>query len=582
MNEFRFSPRPNRAHEIGWQPWTSDAFERARSEDKPILLAISAVWCHWCHVMDETTYSDPGVIETINSTFVPIRVDNDRRPDINARYNQGGWPTTAFLDAQGSLIAGATYLPPGQMRPALDQIASFYRENRDAIAQRAQQLRRAVERPSAKTGGELRDSIVAHIVEELERIYDSEYGGFGEAPKFPMIEALEFLLQEYRVSQHERLYEMAATSMLGMSGGGMYDHIEGGFFRYSTTRDWTIPHFEKMTEDHAGFLRLLGQLIPTRNERFRSTLLSTLRYVREVLYNPSTSLFAGSQDADEEYYALPLEERRRREAPYVDRTSYSNWTAAMAGALMLCANALDDDAIGAMGTATLDALHDSLRDDRGLLYHFIEPQGAAQVSGLITDQAAYLRALLDAHEFAGEQRFFERAVRLCDAVEGYFSAPEGGFYDSAGFTVELGHLAVRDRPLAENASLAESFLRLHELTGAERYRQMAERTLASLAASYGRAGTFAAPFGRVLRRYLSDAVRVVLVGSAEATAQMREAAHALPAAFVSVRTIDPQDRAELEARGFDTQAPAAYVCRGSACAAPVRDAAQLRAAYDSF
>ena len=111
MSEFHFSPRPNRAHEIEWMPWGAPAFARAESEQKPILLAISAVWCHWCHVMDETSYSDPEVIRTINKGFVPVRVDNDRRPDVNARYNMGGWPTTAFLAPDGTTITGATYMP---------------------------------------------------------------------------------------------------------------------------------------------------------------------------------------------------------------------------------------------------------------------------------------------------------------------------------------------------------------------------------------------------------------------------------------------------------------------------------------
>jgi len=112
MSGFHFSPRPNRASEIGWREWGADAFAAARAEDKPILLGISAVWCHWCHVMDETTYSDQGVIDVINREYIPIRVDNDLRPDVNNRYNMGGWPTTAFLTPQGDILTGATYLPP--------------------------------------------------------------------------------------------------------------------------------------------------------------------------------------------------------------------------------------------------------------------------------------------------------------------------------------------------------------------------------------------------------------------------------------------------------------------------------------
>ena len=132
--EFHFSPRPNRAHEVRWRTWSAAAFEEARAEDKPILLAISAVWCHWCHVMDETTYSDEQVIDLVNRQYVPVRVDNDVRPDVNQRYNMGGWPTTAFLTPQRDILTGATYLPANQMADALARIAAYYRGNKPEIA----------------------------------------------------------------------------------------------------------------------------------------------------------------------------------------------------------------------------------------------------------------------------------------------------------------------------------------------------------------------------------------------------------------------------------------------------------------
>ncbi len=388
-----FSPRPNRAHEIRWLPWSEDAFARAQSEDKPILLSISAVWCHWCHVMDETSYSDDAVIAAINERYIPVRVDNDRRPDVNARYNQGGWPTTAFLTPEGALLAGATYLPPDQMRQALERVAHVYRANHEQIAERAEQLRSQTRSYEAAAPSDLNESILSGVVERIAQTYDEDYGGFGDAPKFPMIEALEFLLQEYRVTGEQRLYNMVAKSLLAMSDGGMYDHVEGGFFRYSTTRDWSVPHFEKMTEDHAGLMRVLATLVrTTRNDRFRQTLVSSARYVRSTLLDAQSHFFAGSQDADEVYFALPLEERRAMPAPYVDRTSYSNWTAAMAGTFVIAGDALEDDRLIADGEAALDALHDRMRDEAGLMRHFLEPGGTPKVRGLLTDQAAYLRA----------------------------------------------------------------------------------------------------------------------------------------------------------------------------------------------
>ena len=583
-SEFHFSPRTNRADQISWRTWSDEAFGQARLSDKPILLSISAVWCHWCHVMDETSYSDDGVISLINEKFVPVRVDNDRRPDINARYNQGGWPTTAFLTPDGSLLAGATYLPPDQMRAALEQISDFYAKNRTQIEQRSVEIRSRVREYESSPASELTDDIIDRVLARIEEQYDPEYGGFGDAPKFPMIEVLDFLLQEYRARGNQRAYDMLAHAMLGMADGGMYDHVEGGFFRYSTTRDWSVPHFEKMTEDHAGLLRVLAGLTKsTRNERFRGILRSAIGYVRTVLRDPQSGFFAGSQDADEAYYELPLEERKKREAPYVDRTSYSNWTALMAGAFVLAADALEDDRIMSEAVATLDALHDRMRDEDGLLFHFIEPGGTPQVRGLLTDQSAYLRALLDAHERCGEERFLSRARELATAIERRFAAPDGGFYDHAALENALGNLTIRDRPLPENAALAESLLRLAVLDGEERWREVAERALTLYAKTYERAGMFAAPYARAVRRYLTKPLSAVLVGTPAETAELREAALHLPDALLTLRTIQPEDAKALEQRGFDPQLrPAAYVCSANACAAPALNASEIRGAYESL
>lgn len=569
-----FSPRPNRANEIGWLSWGEEAFERAQREDKPILLAISAVWCHWCHVMDETSYSDEAVIAAINSRYIPVRVDNDRRPDVNARYNQGGWPTTAFLTPDGALLAGATYLPPDQMRQALDQISNFYAANREQIVERAAEIRSKPRSYSAAPAHELQESTIRDIVERSAQAYDEEYGGFGDAPKFPMVDVLEFLLQEYRVTGEQRLYDMVAKSMLAMSGDGMYDHVEGGFFRYSTTRDWSVPHFEKMTEDHAGLMRLLAILTrATRNDRFRQTLISAAGYVRNVLLDARSHLFAGSQDADERYYELPLEQRRAMQAPYVDRTSYSNWSAAMAGTFVMAGDALEDERLLAAGQAALDALHERMRDADGLLYHFIElsSNAAPQVQGLLTDQAAYLRALLDAHEYTGEPRFLDRARALIAPLRKRFGAADGGFYDHAAIETPLGNLPVRERPLPENALLAESFLRLHAFEGDAEFRTLAQDSLRLYAKTVERAGLFAAPFARALRRYLSPLAYVNIVGSVSETADLREAAHALPDPLLVVHTLDRQDGA-----------PAAYMCRGTLCAAPAHTTAELREAFEAL
>jgi uncharacterized protein YyaL (SSP411 family) len=579
MSEFHFSPRPNRAGEIEWMAWGSKAFERARAEDKPILLSISAVWCHWCHVMDETSYSDEGVIDAVNRRFVPVRVDNDTRPDINARYNMGGWPTTAFLAPDGTTLTGATYLPPPQMRRALDEVADFFAQHKGEIAQHVagRQAHRASAAEDAT--GELTDAPIAELIDHLDRAYDEEYGGFGDAPKFPQPDVHEFLLAQWRLSGNQRLYEMPAKTMLAMARGGMYDHVEGGFFRYSTVRDWSVPHFEKMAEDHAGLLRVLATLaLFSGNEDFRATLVSAMHYVRRVLRDPVTGFFAGSQDADEAYYELPLEERRQLAAPYVDRRSYTNWTCALAGAQCMVARALDDDALLDEALQTLDGVAERLTGAGGVLYHLLAPGEEPAVPGLLVDHVAYFRALLDAHEIGGDARFLERAVATAETTIANFGAPDGTFYDRREADDPFGRLAIPDRPIVDNGILAESLLRLSALTGEAGYRERAERLLRSYAASAPVAGSFAATYARALQRCLAPTIEVRIVGNAAASDAFREAALRLPSPFTAIRTLSHSD-----AKGFGMPPDdAASVCVAGTCGAPVHEAAGLRAAYDAL
>ncbi|MGA7910789.1 MAG: DUF255 domain-containing protein, partial [Candidatus Dormiibacterota bacterium] len=291
--EFHFSPRSNRAAEIRWQPWSAGAFDLARRTGRPILLSISAVWCHWCHVMDETSYSHPGVIDLINREYVPIRVDNDVRPDINQRYNMGGWPTTAFLTPSGDILTGATYMPPDQMADALARVAAYYHANQAEIASKALEGRKRAAMGVARSAGELDSTAVDAVLEAVRSAYDPQYGGFGSAPKFPQTEAILLLLEQSQLRGDSALGQMASNTLERMAVGGTYDHVGGGFFRYSTTQDWTVPHFEKMLEDHAGLVDSLALA------GMSGVLDTTTGYLDRVLRDPESGLYAGSQDADE-------------------------------------------------------------------------------------------------------------------------------------------------------------------------------------------------------------------------------------------------------------------------------------------
>src|SRR5207302_1679329 len=219
MADFHFSPRPNRAAEIHWRPWEEAAFEEARTRDKPILLSISAVWCHWCHVMDETTYSDQRVIDLLNRDYVPVRVGNDLRPDINGRYNMGGWPTTAFLTPQGDILSGGTYLPADQMVGALVDIERFYHLRKPEVVARVLEAKKRTGAVVASSAGSLDAGLIDGVLQAVENAYDATYGGFGSAPKFPQVDALLLLAEQAAIRGRPELRELAVFTLRQMGAG---------------------------------------------------------------------------------------------------------------------------------------------------------------------------------------------------------------------------------------------------------------------------------------------------------------------------------------------------------------------------
>ena len=543
--EFHFSPRPNRAADIKWRPWSEKAFDEARRLNRPILLSISAVWCHWCHVMDETTYSHSGVIELVNSQYLPIRVDNDVRPDINQRYNMGGWPTTAFLTSSGDILTGATYLPPDQMADALIRVAAYYSSHQPEIANSALESRKRAASGIARSAGELDGGIVDSILEAVTNAYDPEYGGFGNAPKFPQTEALLLLLEQARVRSDPALREMAVHSLQRMAGGGTYDHIEGGFFRYSTTQDWSVPHFEKMLEDHAGLIHAVALA------GLDEVLEETTRYLDTVLRDPETGLYAGSQDADEHYYSLGQEERPRTAAPYVDRRVYSSWNLALAVAYLDAAVLRNRPALRERAAKLLDRLFDHRYTAGGGLTH------TEGVTGQLGDQVWGLLAAVRAHQSGLGDRWLPIATDLAQHLEDVYADRDvGGYFDHVG--EGLGRLGDRIKPLGENSIAAMALGELDTLSGQPDtpYAMRARRALESVAGLPAQYGLMAAAFARALDR-LGKPIKVS-TGNREL---VRAARLAHPYAV-----IDP------------TPDSRAVVCVGTICLAPVSTPAALEEA----
>jgi uncharacterized protein len=489
-DEFHFSPRPNRAAEINWHPWSEAAFTEAGETRRPILLSISAVWCHWCHVMDETTYSHPGIIDLINREYVPVRVDNDVRPDINQRYNMGGWPSTAFLTAAGDILTGATYLAPDQMADALSKVASYYRTSQSDIATRVLEARKRAGSQVVRSAGSLDDGLVDAVLGAVTTAYDPEYGGFGNAPKFPHTDALLLLLEQAQLRSDQHLREMALQTLQQMAGGGTYDHVEGGFFRYSTTQDWSVPHFEKMLEDHAGFVSSLALA------GMEGVLDTTTGYLDRVLRDPKSGLYSGSQDADEHYYSMDGEERAATPAPFVDRRVYTSWNAALAIGYLEASQRIDRPPLREHAGKLLDHLF-------RLAYRRGEGMSHAEgVGGLLTDQVWSLWAALRAYQAGLGDKWLPVALDLEAHLDERYGDPNaGGYFDHAASNA-LGRLTEPIKPLVENSIAAMALVELDILNGDPEAPHLgrARRALESVAALPRQYGLMAATFARAFDR----------------------------------------------------------------------------------
>ena len=541
--DFHFSPRPNRAAQIRWRGWSEQAFDEAANLDRPILLSISAVWCHWCHVMDETTYSNQGVIDLINSEYVPIRVDNDLRPDINQRYNMGGWPSTAFLTSSGEILTGATYLPPEQMADTLARVAGYYRTHRPEIANRVLEGRKRAGSGAARSAGELDYGQVDLILDAVKNAYDAEYGGFGSAPKFPQTDAIHLLLEQAQLRGEPSLREMAVHTLQQMASSGTYDHVEGGFFRYSTTQDWSVPHFEKMLEDHAGLVGALALAGMT------AVLDFTTGYLDTVLRDPDSGLYGGSQDADEHYYSLDKDGRGREKAPYVDRRIYTAWNAALGIAYLDASLRCTRPALREHGATLLEKLFkDRYRSGQGM-HH------AEGVGGQLGDQVWGLWAAVRAHSAGLGEPWLQTAREIAQHLDDRYADTElGGYFDHAGKD-RLGRLGDPIKPLAENSVAAMALVELDVLDGdpEQPYLARARRTLESVAALPRQYGLMAAVFARAQDR-LHHAVKV-------STRNQELARAALLAHPYAVIDLHGDDRA--------------VVCVGTICLAPVSTPEQV-------
>src|SRR4051794_38003972 len=293
---------------VDWYPWGDEAFAEARRRDVPVLLSVGYSACHWCHVMAHESFEDTDVAAVMNERFVNIKVDREERPDVDSVYmdaiqaiaGRGGWPMTVFVTPEGQPFYGGTYFPKDNFLQLLGAVSEAWGERRPELLSQAEQLTAAIDRTAGLQAG---DEIpgVDHLntaLQQAAQLFDAEWGGFGEPPKFPQTMTLELVLRAYLASGGEGALQVVTTTLDAMASGGIYDHLGGGFARYSVDRTWTVPHFEKMLYDQALLVPVyLHAWQLTGEERYRQVVAETIEYVRRDLGQPEGG-FSSAEDAD--------------------------------------------------------------------------------------------------------------------------------------------------------------------------------------------------------------------------------------------------------------------------------------------
>jgi uncharacterized protein YyaL (SSP411 family) len=489
---------------VDWYPWGPEALQRARTEDKPLLISIGYSACHWCHVMERESFENPAIAAKMNEGFVCIKVDREERPDVDQVYmdavtrfiGRGGWPLTVFCNSSGAPFYGGTYFPPEARHgmpgfgDLVQQIAGIYRERRSEVERTASELLGALNKRPDGVAEELpSETTVAAAARQLMQNADRQHGGFGEAPKFPSPPSLELLMAASDVLPADEAADARshiAFTCQAMARGGVYDHLAGGFHRYSVDARWEIPHFEKMLYDQ-------GQLLRVYAEAWRRTgadellwpIRETFAFLCREMAAPDGGFFA-SLDADSEgiegrFYAWtqaqiaavigdqrahafhsaygvtqagnfddhatvlrevgdrPRNEfaqdreqlriaRERRIAPGTDTKRLTAWNGLLVSGLARAGSAIGDRAMVDTAAATADFLLDRVVDEHGRQLRVYD-RGGARVPAFLDDLAALLEACLDLHRAGAGDRYFAAALKLAeDIATRFFDRDQGDLF----------------------------------------------------------------------------------------------------------------------------------------------------------
>jgi uncharacterized protein len=635
---------------VDWYPWGEEAFAAAGRDDKPIFLSIGYSTCHWCHVMEKESFADPEIAALMNAAFISIKVDREERPDLDEHFmtvsrlltGSGGWPLTVLLTPRGEAFYSATYIPRGNaygrlgMLELVPKIQEIWANRRDEVTRSAEAIAAEIGRIAAITASGFAPGIdvAPAAARALSASYDSRYGGFGGAPKFPMPVVFSLLLRAWKRDGDPETLGMVERTLAAMRAGGIYDQVGFGFHRYSTDERWLVPHFEKMLYDQAlHVLAYTEAWQATGRDTWRQTAREICAYVTRDLSVPEGG-FATAEDADSEgseglFYLWTEEEIRavlgERSSPFLQRVQLSEGILHQAADLLAApaeeeemllaaragrARPLRDDKIladwnglmiaalaragGVFGdpplvrsaeTAASFILH-RMRAPDGWLFHRYR-DGESAIDGFADDYAFLAWGCLELYEAAFDARWLRECLQLTDALLARFWDEEGGaLFSSADGTTVGRRKSFTDGVIpSANSVAALLLLKLHRLTGRPDLQRKAERLIGAYPEA---AATEAISFSYLLAAAdfaAGPASEVVVAGdpSAADTRGMLEALRGVyaPNAVVILRPSGPDGDALVRLSAFteglrpiDGRATA-YVCRDFACSLPTHDPAVM-------
>lgn len=538
---------------VDWRPWGPEVFEEAKRTDKPVLLSIGYSTCHWCHVMAHESFEDETVAQAVNAAFLPVKVDREERPDVDAVYmaaclamnGSGGWPLTVLLTPDQKPFWAGTYLPKDQLLHLLRKAARLWREDRAGVLVTGDTLTAHLQQEGQARPGTPSRELVRQAVSQFAQSYDERWGGFGAAPKFPTPHNLIFLLRYAQLAKEEHAREMALHTLNNMYRGGLFDHVGGGFSRYSTDQHWLVPHFEKMLYDNA--LLALAYTEAFQHARcpiYGEITRRTLDYVLRELSGPQGGFCCG-QDADSDgvegkYYALTPDElaqalggvdglrfcqwygitpegnfegksipnllgqsqfdqdpedmaalreqvyayRLSRTALHRDDKVLTAWNGLVMAALARAGLVLDEPWYLDAARQTAEFLAEKLTTSDGRLLARWRDGDAAH-PGKLDDYAFLAYGLLELYSATFDASYLTRAVGLADCLlKLFFDGERGGFYPYASDGEQLltRTKEAYDGAMPSGNSIAALVLfRLSRLTGEMRWREAADLQLSWLA-----------------------------------------------------------------------------------------------------